>query len=141
MNLKPITVKASIQSPVEKVWQLWTDPGHIVNWNHASEDWHSPRATNDLRKGGKFSSRMEARDGSRGFDFEGIYDQVVEPRLIEYTMSDGRKVKVEFLSRGDQTQVIETFDPEASNPVELQKQGWQSILNNFKKYVETAQIK
>lgn len=132
-----ITVSAIIDAPVNQVWKYWTDPKHIIRWNNASEDWHTPRAENDLRIGGKFLSRMEARDGSEGFDFEGKYLKVEPLRIIEYVLADSRKIKVRFDSDGVKTTVTEVFDAEHENSVELQESGWQSILNNFKKYVET----
>jgi uncharacterized protein YndB with AHSA1/START domain len=131
-----ITIETTIKAPVEKVWQYWTSPQHIVNWNSASDDWHTPKAENDLRVGGKFASRMEAKDGSQGFDFSGIYNAVQTNQHIEYTMGDGRKVKVVFTSNGDETKVVEDFEAESTYPVEMQREGWQAILNNFKKYVE-----
>lgn len=131
-----ITVVTAINGPINKVWDYWTDPKHIVNWNAASEDWHSPIAENDLRVGGRFKSRMEARDGSTGFDFGGVYDEVEKPKLIVYTMDDGRKVSVTFSDEGGQVKVVETFEAEDTNPVEMQRGGWQAILDNFKKYVE-----
>lgn len=133
-----ITVETSVNVPIEKVWQLWTNPEHIKKWNNASDDWHTPSAENDLRTGGKFLTRMEAKDGSFGFDFGGVYDKVVNNKEIAYTMDDGRKVKVIFESSVNQTKVTETFDPENTNPRELQQSGWQSILDNFKKYAEAA---
>jgi uncharacterized protein YndB with AHSA1/START domain len=133
-----ITVEATINAPVEKVWKLWSEPRHIMQWNNASEDWHTPRAENDLRTGGKFITRMEAKDGSIGFDFEGVYDDVKSNELISYSMSDGRTVKVTFKEQGNNTLVTESFDAESMNPVEMQKQGWQAILNNFKKYAEAS---
>lgn len=132
----PIAVEATITASLEKVWQYWTEPAHITKWNAASDDWHTPRAENDLRTGGKFLSRMEARDGSMGFDFEGIYSNVQPMKLIEYSMIDGRRVRVEFFSEGMVTKVKETFDPESENSSELQRAGWQAILDNFVKYVE-----
>jgi uncharacterized protein YndB with AHSA1/START domain len=131
-----ITIQAIIKVPRDKVWNYYTEPEHIVNWNQASEDWHTTRAENDLRVGGKFVSRMEAKNKSAGFDFEGIYDVVKPNEYIEYTMPDGRKVEVEFSVKSDNTLVKIIFDPENSNSLERQKQGWQAILNNFKKYVE-----
>ncbi len=131
-----ITVKAAVNAPVEKVWNLWTSPDHIIHWNNASDDWHTPRAENDLRTGGKFLSRMEAKDGSYGFDFEGVYDMVQLYERIEYTLDDGRKVKITFTGQGNTTYVVETFEAENENSIEMQKQGWQSILDNFKKYAE-----
>ncbi|GLU54753.1 SRPBCC family protein [Dyadobacter frigoris] len=136
MASETIIVEATIEAPIEKVWETWTKPEHIMHWNNASDDWFTPKAENDLRPGGKFSSRMEARDGSFGFDFEGIYDEVTDHKLISYSLEDGRKVKIEFEEKGDQTLVTENFDAETENPVEMQKAGWQSILNNFKKYTE-----
>jgi uncharacterized protein YndB with AHSA1/START domain len=132
-----ITVETTVNAPVEKAWKLWTVPEHIMQWNNASDDWHTPSAENDVRPGGKFSIRMEAKDKSFGFDFGGIYDKVTPNELITYTLGDGRKVKVTFSSEGKQTKVVETFDPESVNPIEMQKNGWQAILNNFKKYVES----
>lgn len=131
-----ITVQNSIKAPVQKVWEYWSKPEHITKWSNASDDWHTPRAENDLREGGKFLSRMEARDGSMGFDFGGVYDEVKEHNRIAYTMGDGRKVEVDFETRGDETKVVETFDAENTHPVEMQRGGWQAILDNFKKYVE-----
>ncbi len=131
-----ITVDALIKVPIEKVWEFWTEPEHIIIWNAASDDWHTPSATNDLRTGGKFTSRMEAKDGSFGFDFEGIYDEVKPLELITYSMADGRKVQVYFTQDGNNTQIVEKFDPESVNTLDLQKSGWQAILNNFKRYAE-----
>ena len=135
--METITIEASIKAPVEKVWKLWSGPEHIVKWNAASDDWHTTTAENDLRKGGKFSSRMEAKDGSFGFDFGGVYDDVVEHKLIAYTLGDGRKVKVDFSGNGNETRIVTNFEAEGQNPVEMQKGGWQAILNSFKKYAET----
>ena len=132
-----ITIKAIVNAPVEKVWNAWSNPEDIMKWNSASDDWHTPKAENDLRTGGKFLSRMEAKDGSWGFDFGGVYDNVEEFKVIEYTMGDGRKVKVNFNSKGNTTEVVETFDPESQNSIEMQRSGWQSILDNFKKYTES----
>jgi uncharacterized protein YndB with AHSA1/START domain len=134
-NVK-ITVETTINAPVEKVWEYWTEPKHITKWNNASDDWHTPIAENDLTVGGKFLTRMEAKDGSFGFDFGGIYDEVKLNEVIAYTMGDGRKVTITFNGQGNETQVIETFDAETTNPIEMQQAGWQSILDNFKKYIE-----
>jgi uncharacterized protein YndB with AHSA1/START domain len=131
-----ITVTAKIYVPVEKVWNLWTDPNHITNWNNASEDWHTTRAENDLRTGGKFLSRMEAKDGSMGFDFIGVYSLVDPLKKIAYTMEDGRKAEITFSENGGVTDISESFEAEDMNAIELQEAGWQSILNNFKKYAE-----
>jgi uncharacterized protein YndB with AHSA1/START domain len=132
-----ITVEATVNAPVEKVWEVWTKPDHIVKWNHASDDWHSPWAKSDFREGGAFSARMEAKDGSMGFDFGGVYDKIETNRFIEYTMGDGRKVATTFSKEGNATKVVETFDAESTHPLELQKNGWQAILDNFKKYAES----
>jgi uncharacterized protein YndB with AHSA1/START domain len=131
-----ITVETTVNAPVEKIWACWTLPEHIIQWNHASDDWHSPSATNDLRAGGQFSYRMEAKDGSFGFDFWGIYDEVQINELITYTMGDGRKAKIIFTPDGGTTKVVESFEAEDTNPIELQRGGWQAILDNFKKYAE-----
>lgn len=133
-----ITVATVINAPVEKVWNLWTDPKHIIRWNNASDDWHTPRAENDLRVGGRFLSHMAAKDGSMGFDFTGTYTTVELHKQIDYTMDDERKVQISFASEGNTTSVTETFEAEQMNSVELQQAGWQSILDNFKKYAEIS---
>jgi uncharacterized protein YndB with AHSA1/START domain len=132
-----ITVEAIINAPVEKVWDLWTDPKHIIQWNNASAEWHTPKAENDLRVGGKFLSRMEAKDGSLGFDFNGEYTAVDQHRLIEYTLGDERRVKIIFTPEGSNTRVTETFEAESTFSEDMQRMGWQAILDNFKKYAET----
>jgi uncharacterized protein YndB with AHSA1/START domain len=131
-----ITVATTVNATAEKVWNYWTKPRHIIRWNNASEDWCTLKATNDLQPGGKFSSTMAAKDGSFSFDFEGVYDTVINHELIQYTMSDGRKATVYFTAKDNATTVDVTFDAENENPVDMQQQGWQSILNNFKKYTE-----
>ncbi|WP_221390228.1 SRPBCC family protein [Dyadobacter sp. NIV53] len=131
-----ITVKTTVNAPVEKVWESWTSPEHITKWCNASDDWHTTKAENDLRKGGKFLSRMEAKDGSMGFDFGGIYDEVIENKLITYTLDDNRKVQIAFAGEGNQTSVTESFEAENANPIEMQKGGWQGIIDNFKAYTE-----
>ncbi|MEV5027940.1 SRPBCC family protein [Paenibacillus sp. LPE1-1-1.1] len=133
-----ITVETIIHSPVESVWKYWTEPNHIMQWNNASDDWHTPHAENDLKVGGKFISRMEAKDGSFGFDFGGVYDEVRINESISYTIADGRKVKIAFISKNNDTQIIESFEAEEINAIEMQQAGWQAILDNFKKYVETV---
>lgn len=133
-----ITVETYVRAPVEKVWSDFTDPEAIKVWNAASDDWHTTEAKNDLRVGGAFSFRMEAKDGSQGFDFKGVYTEVVLHELIAYTMEDGRKVEVSFISEEDGVRVIEKFEPEASNTHEVQRSGWQAILDNLKKYVEDS---
>lgn len=132
-----VTVNTTVNAPVEKVWQSWSAPEHIMQWCSATPEWHVPRAENDLRSGGKFLTRMEAKDGSMGFDFEGVYSTVENHKKIAYAMADGRKVEITFETAGDVTHVAETFDCETLNPVEMQRAGWQSILDNFKKYTES----
>jgi len=133
-----ITVETVVHSPVEKVWEYWTDPEHIKQWNNASDDWHTPYAENDLQVGGKFVSRMEAKDGSFGFEFSGVYDEVSMNESIAYTMGDGRKVKILFLRQENDTRIIESFDAEETHTIEMQQAGWQAILDNFKKYAESV---
>ena len=133
-----ITVSVDVESPISKVWKYWTSPEHIMQWNNASNDWHTPRAENDLRAGGKFLYRMEAKDGSMGFDFSGEYDEIVEFKLIRYTLADSRKVTIEFSGTGNVTQIVETFEAETENSAELQQYGWQCILDNFKKHAESV---
>ena len=135
-NKATITVENTVNATVEKVWNHWTSPEHIIKWNNASDDWHTPHAENDLRVGGKFLSRMEARDGSFGFDFIGVYDVVKTNERIAYTLEDGRKVTIAFTSSGNATRVVEVFEAETENSIELQRGGWQAILDNFKKYAE-----
>lgn len=135
-NTTRVTIEATVNAPVEKAWQYWTQPEHITQWNFAADSWQCPSATADLHVGGKFTSRMEAKDGSFGFDFEGTYTDVEENRLLAYAMPDGRKVEVHFSAEGDTTTVTESFDAETQNDVEMQRAGWQAILDNFKKHVE-----
>ena len=132
-----ITVSVNVESPVNKVWKYWTSPEHIMQWNNASDDWHTPHAENDLRAGGKFSWRMEAKDGSMGFDFSGVFDEINVLQLIRYTLDDNRKVTIEFTGSGNSTKIVETFEAETENSIELQQYGWQCILDNFKKYAES----
>lgn len=131
-----ITIQTTVNAPVEKVWEYWNEPEHITKWCSATEEWHTPRAENDLHVGGKFLSRMEAKDGSMGFDFAGVYDEVKTNELITYTMGDGRKVIVHFKYDGNSTHIKETFEAEEMNSLDMQRGGWQAILNNFKKYTE-----
>ena len=135
MDKSRITVQTRINADLQKVWKHWTDPKHIVNWNFASDDWQCPRADNDLQPGGKFSWRMEAKDGSMGFDYAGTYQVVEELLLIEKTLDDGRKVRISFTEKEGITEVIEEFEPD-ENDLEMQRMGWQLILDNFKKNVE-----
>jgi uncharacterized protein YndB with AHSA1/START domain len=135
---KTITVQAVINAPVGQVWKLYTEPEHVMKWNNASNDWHTPRAESNLKVGGKFLYRMEAKDGSSGFDFDGTYEQVIANELIVYSISDGRKVEVTFTKDDNaRTKMATTFEAESTNPIEMQRDGWQAILNNFKIYVET----
>lgn len=137
MSENSITVQADISADRQSVWECYTQPKHITQWNFATDEWQCPKAENDLRTGGKYSARMEAKDGSIGFDFEAIYDEVNDGKSFTYTMSDGRTVSVNFEHSGDnQTRVIITFDAENENPADMQRDGWQAILNNFKKYTE-----
>ena len=131
-----ITVETTVSVPPESAWAYWTDPQHITKWNQASEDWHTPWAQNDLRNGGKFSSRMESKDGKFGFDFWGIYDAVEPPRLLASTLGDGRKVRVTFDPAAEGTKVTETFEAEGENSIELQRQGWQAILDSYRNYIK-----
>lgn len=135
-----ITVETTVDEHIEKVWRYWTEPQHIIKWNNASDDWHTPFSENDLRIGGKFISRMEAKDGSFGFEFGGTYTEVKLYEVIEYIMDDGRKVEISFIDKQDKTKIVEVFEAEKSNPIELQQNGWQAILNNFKKYVEQTEL-
>lgn len=132
-----ITVEALVNAPLDTTWAFWTGPEHITQWNAASDDWHTPWAKNDLVPGGRFVARMEAKDGSMGFDFGGTYDEVVEQRKIAYTLDDNRKVTVSFSETDSGTRVVEEFEAEDENSAELQQQGWQAILNNFKRYTES----
>lgn len=134
--MEQITVKVNVKALSKKVWKLWTDPKHIVKWNTASDEWHTPKAENDLRVGGKFLSRMEAKDGSFGFDFTGTYDEVESLKRIAYTMEDGRKAVIDFKENQENTEIITVFDAESQNPIDMQRDGWQAILDNFKKYTE-----
>lgn len=134
--MEKITIESSIDAPVEKVWAAYTEPEAIKVWNAASDDWHTTEAENDLRVGGRFRSRMEAKDGSEGFDFAGTYDAVVEHARIAYTMEDGRTVNVTFAPEGEGTRVTVAFDPESQNPHDMQRAGWQAILDRFKAFVE-----
>jgi uncharacterized protein YndB with AHSA1/START domain len=137
MNTTKIKIETTISADVKKVWDYYTKPEHITKWNYASDDWHCPKAENDLRAGGKLKSRMEAKDGSFGFDFEATYDDVIHQKKIAYTMTDGREAITDFENQNGKTKVTTTFDAENENPVDMQRSGWQVILDNFKKYLET----
>lgn len=136
MSRQVINIESSIAAPVDKVWNYWTNPNHITQWNFAVPEWSCPRASNDLKPGGKYFARMEAKDGSFGFDFEAIYDEVINQKKLVYTMGDGRKVTTVFEGSGNTTKIKTAFDAETQNSIEMQKDGWQAILNNFKSYTE-----
>lgn len=138
MNDKMIAIETIVQAPVEKAWEVYTKPEYITQWNHASDDWECPSAENDLRVGGTFSSRMRAKDGSFGFDFGGTYTEVREHELLAYTMGDDRKADVHFAPQDGSTKVTVRFEAETENSAEMQRNGWQAILNNFKKCAENA---
>ena len=131
-----ITVETAVKAPIEKVWESWNNPADIKQWNSAQDDWHTTQSAVDLREGGKFTARMEAKDGSSGFDFEGTYTRIVPLKAIDFEMSDGREVQIEFLERPDGVLVKETFETETENPAEMQREGWQAILDNFGRHVE-----
>jgi uncharacterized protein YndB with AHSA1/START domain len=137
MTNNKITIKAIVSADKQNVWDYYTQPEHITKWNFATDTWHCPAASNDLRVGGKYVARMEAKDGSFGLDFEAVYDEIIENTKIVYTMTDGRHAIINFNSDNNQTEVIVTFDAEQQNSLEMQRAGWQAILDNFKKYVET----
>ena len=134
---KTITVEITVKAPLERIWSYWTEPGHITKWYYASDDWHAPYAENDLKVKGRFKTKMAAKDGSAGFDFEGVYSKVLKHKSIEYTIPDGRKVIISFSKLGNNTRIVELFEAEKVNSNELQKEGWQAILNNFKRYSES----
>jgi uncharacterized protein YndB with AHSA1/START domain len=131
-----ISIHASVLATIDKAWEYYTETDHITKWNFASDDWFCPSATNQLVVGGKYSARMEAKDGSFGFDFEGMYDDIVIGEKLELTFMDNRKMTVVFSENENTTDIHITFDPESENPIEMQRDGWQMILNNFKKYTE-----
>lgn len=135
-NKSKITVESIINAKIETVWNCWTNPRDIEQWNNASDDWYTPKATNDLRVGGKFVSTMASKDGCMSFDFEGIYTEVIVHKSIKFDLADGRTVAVDFIDNQSSVAIIETFDPENENSIEMQRAGWQAILDNFKKYVE-----
>lgn len=136
MEQNAITIEARVNAPITKVWKYWNEPEHIKQWAFAADTWHAPHAENDLRVDGKFSTTMAAKDGSVSFDFEGTYTEIIENELIAYVMEDGREVKITFSEQDGVTHVAETFDPENENPLEMQRDGWQAILNNFKAHTE-----
>ena len=135
-NATVITVETTVNVPIEKAWKYWAEPKHIMNWSFASPDWHTPKAENDLRTGGKFSSTMAAKDGSMSFEFGGEYTLVKNHEKIEYTMGDGRQVKITFTKTPEGVKIAESFEAESQNPIEMQQDGWQAILGNYKTYTE-----
>ncbi len=135
--MERISVQTSVQSDLEKVWEYWTNPEHITKWNFASDEWCCPKAINNLKPNGKFSWRMEAKDGSMGFDFEGTYENIVGHKFISYRLSDNRKVDIKFTQNGNEVEVSESFDAGGTNSDEQQRAGWQAILENFKEYLES----
>lgn len=134
--MEPITVQNTIEASIENVWALWTDPAHVKNWNFASNDWHCPKANSDFVVGGEFHYIMAAKDGSVEFDFCGTFTKIIDQSAIQIFLEDGREMNLQFITEGQATKVIETFEPEEVNSLELQQQGWQAILDNFKAYVE-----
>ncbi len=136
MSTSTITIDSTISANTEKVWNYWTEPDHITKWNFASDDWCCPSAENDMTIGGTYKARMEAKDGSFGFDFEAVYDEIIEHKKIVYTIADGRKVTTTFEKLDDLTKLTTTFETESENPIEMQRDGWQAILDNFKRYSE-----
>lgn len=134
--MSEIRIEATLSVERSKVWAYYTEPEHITKWNFAVPEWHCPKASNDLRVGGQYLARMEAKDGSFGFNYGGVYEEVDAPKRLAYRLGDGRKVTITFEAQGDRTRVVTVFDAEKQNPEEMQKKGWQSILNNFKTYVE-----
>ncbi|MBO6213842.1 SRPBCC family protein [Algoriella sp.] len=132
-----ITVQTTVNAPLEKVWFAFNNPEDIVKWNQASPDWHCPKAENDLQNGGTLKSTMAAKDGSFQFEFEAKYDEIIPNKFIRYYIADGRKVEIDFMEENNSTVITEKFDPENQNPEEMQRQGWQAILDSFKNYVET----
>lgn len=136
MDKSPITIQTTVTAPLQKVWEYWNSPEHIPQWAFASDDWEAYDASNDLKVGGKFSTIMAAKDKSAQFEFGGVYTVVDEPTRIEYDMSDGRHVSTQFSETPEGVTITQTFDPETENPRDMQQEGWQSILDNFKKHVE-----
>jgi uncharacterized protein YndB with AHSA1/START domain len=133
----PITVEVTVEKPIGVVWKVLTTPEHIIHWNHASDDWHTPSAVNDVRVGGNFNYQMAAKDGSVQFDFMGTYTEVILEQHLAYMLGDGRVVEISLTEDGDTTLLTETFDPESENSHELQRSGWQAILDNLKTYAES----
>lgn len=139
MAIVNITIETLVHAPINLVWDTWNSPNHVVHWNHASDDWHSPKAENNFVVGGKFVYRMEAKDNSFGFDFSGTYEEIVDKKRVVTRLDDNRLVKTEFYGENDSVRIVETFEAEDQNSIELQREGWSSILNNYKLYTESLQ--
>ena len=138
--MEKVTLKTTILRPVQKVWEFFTKPEHITQWNFANDEWKCPSAKSDLREGGRFNYRMETKDGSFGFDYAGVFEEIIPEQKLSYHLDDGRKVEVFFASIDNSTtEITEIFEPETSNPVEMQRDGWDKILHNFEKYAENHQ--
>ncbi|WP_327983977.1 SRPBCC domain-containing protein [Bergeyella porcorum] len=134
--MNKITIKTQVKGDVQQVWNAYTNPQHIINWNFATPEWHCPATANDLRIGGEYFTRMEAKDGSFGFDFKAIYKELTPEQSFVYVLEDGREVSVSFIPQVDTTEIVIVFDPENQNPIEIQQAGWKAILDNFKRYAE-----
>lgn len=139
MAIVNITIETLVHAPINLVWDTWNSPNHVVHWNHASDDWHSPKAENNFVVGGKFVYRMEAKDNSFGFDFSGTYEEIVDKKRVVTRLDDNRLVKTEFYIENDSVRIVETFEAEDQNSIELQREGWSAILNNYKLYTESLQ--
>lgn len=139
MAIVNITIETLVHTPINLVWDTWNSPNHVVHWNHASDDWHSPKADNNFVVGGKFVYRMEAKDNSFGFDFSGTYEEIVDKKRVVTRLDDNRLVKTEFYVENDSVRIVETFEAEDQNSIELQREGWSAILNNYKLYTESLQ--
>lgn len=139
MAIVNITIETLVHAPINLVWDTWNSPNHVVHWNHASDDWHSPKAENNFVVGGKFVYRMEAKDNSFGFDFSGTYEEIVDKKRVVTRLDDNRLVKTEFYVENDSVRIVETFEAEDQNSIELQRVGWSAILNNYKLYTESLQ--
>jgi len=137
MSAPKITIQATISANRNKTWEYYTHPKHIIHWNFASDDWQCPSASNDMRVGGMYKARMEAKDGSFGFDFEAVYTKVIEGESFAYVLADNRVINVSFTDLENKTEIVIIFDAETENSEELQRNGWQAILNNFKSYTES----
>lgn len=135
-SMKTVTVENTINKKTELVWEYWTSPEHIMQWNFATPEWHCPKAEHDLSVGGKLCYNMAAKDGSIAFDYMATFTAIDPNQLLEYVLNDGRKVSIQFTDKGDTTLVTQTFEIEDENSIELQRKGWQAILNNFKKHAE-----